>query len=148
MITLGVFFGICSLLTWFAFKQRVLLWRTAAIISWLGLGIMAWTSPFDIGVDVLPTGTQHVLSLICAVMIFATATMQMTTDIRHEQSIRGNKGFPGAESSSWTEWGPPPKKQTLSRSQIAYNEHKEKLKGVGERAERIRANRARRNYLS
>lgn len=94
--------------------------------AWLGLGVMVWTSPADVGIDTLPEGTQYVLSLVCAAMIFVLWQIQTGTDIAHEQSVQGKfKGYPGASSKSWTEWGPKPnnnKKPTSAERQAAYRE--------------------------
>jgi len=120
----------------------------AGILAWLGLGILAWISPATIGIaKPFPENAKYMIDLICVVMIFALALMQMQTDIRHEQLVRGRQaGYPGAETASWTDWGKPPKKRKLTaneESDVRYNEYRETLNSISVNAKKNRRARAR-----
>lgn len=144
MLTLAVLTGMALALTFMASKTRQILFRMGAILGWLGIGILAWTSPATIGVSTFPAGAQYVISLICVVMCIAVALMQMQTEIRREQFIKGRAGYPGAETSSWTEWGPTPRKKHMTAneaSSLRQIEHKQMIHEAS-----IRAAKRRRGY--
>jgi hypothetical protein len=147
MLTLAVLAGLAVVLTLVAFKSRYILYRMAAILGWLGLGILAWTSPAIIGIAGFPAGAQYVMSLICAVMVFAVALMHMQTEIRHEQLVKGRQvGYPGAETASWTSWGNPPGKKKMTKnemSNIRLQAYKQQLHEISERASKARRRRIR-----
>jgi hypothetical protein len=147
MLTLAVLVGIAIALTLIAFKSGMVLFRVGAILGWLAIGILAWTSPATIGVSTFPVGAQYVISLICVVMCIAIALMQMGTDIRHEQLVRGKQaGYPGAATASWESWGRPPKKKKMTKNDMSnqrQEEYAQELHTVSMRARKSRIARRR-----
>ena len=142
---LAILFGLAIALTLVAFKARILLFRLVGMLAWFGLGILAWTSPATIGIDTFPTGTQYIISLICAVMIFALWQLQMGTDIQHERLVRGKQaGYPGAETAKWTEWGRLPGNKHLTKWDKSRIEGEKYAAELHEISVRARKNRRRR----
>ncbi len=120
-----IFLALLSLgLTLIAIRVSLIVFRLAAAISWLSLGILFWTNVFT-GISVGATWVQA-LSFLCLVMIIASLTLQMKSDIRHEEIVRGHqRGYPGASSESWRDWGPKPnqkKTQTSLDRQMSYKQ--------------------------
>lgn len=113
---------IAGLLTFFALRVGMLLWRLAAAMAWLGLGIWLLLSD-STNLQMSDTWTQ-VIGTVFILMTIAVLTLQIRTDIRHERSVRGKQGYPGAETESYTTWGPTKrsKKPTAVERQANYKE--------------------------
>lgn len=119
------FILIAGLLTWFAIRVNLMLFRLAGAMSWLGLGIWLLLSD-STNLQMSDTWTQ-VIGLVFIVMCIGVLSLQMKADIRHEASVRGplgSVGFPGARSESYSTWGTKPKKrkETTLERQAAYRE--------------------------
>ena len=123
---LGVLGFLALGLSWLAIRVSMLVWRMAAAISWLVLGILFWTNALGTSIG---DPWVYALSLVFFLMIIAVLTLQMKSDIQHERSVRGNLGgYPGASSESWTTWGPR-KRAKKSTALERQSEYKELLRG-------------------
>jgi len=101
---LGVLIFLGLGLSWFAIRVNMILWRLGAALSWFSIGVLIWTN--ELGTDLTDPWT-YAVGLALFVMIIAVLQLQMKTDVAHERSVRGKiGGYPGAESESWTTWGP------------------------------------------
>lgn len=112
-------------LTIIANRIGIILFRMAAAVSWLTLGILFWTN--QLGTSLGSPWVQAV-SLVFLVMAVGVLSLQMRTDIRHEAQVRGSLGTPGARTESWTTWGPKQKKKALTTMERQAN-YKKKLRG-------------------
>jgi len=108
-------------LTIVSFRVSLLLFRLGAAMAWLALGILVWTDQLGMG---LGDPWTQVIAFVFLVMTIAVLTLQFRTDIRHEASVRGKLGTPGAGTESYTTWGPKPKKhkQTAMERQADYKQ--------------------------
>ena len=117
------FILLATILTFFAYKIRMMLFTLAAAMAWLGLGIWLLLSD-STNLQMSDLWTQ-VLGLVFVVMPIAVLMLQTRTDVRHEASARTKAGL--TETMGWVEnvkrekKGPP----TTMERQAAY---KEKLK--------------------
>ncbi len=123
---LGVLGFLALGLSWLAIRVSMLVWRMAAAISWLVLGILFWTNALGTSIG---DPWVYALSLVFFLMIIAVLTLQMRTDIRHERSVRGKiGGYPGASTESYVTWGPKKRKTKLTTLD-RQSEYKELLRG-------------------
>ena len=109
-------------LTAISLKVNLVLFRMAAAVSWLALGILFWTGAVGVG---LSSPWSQALGLVLLIMIIAPLTLQMVTEIRTEES-----------GKSWITWGKRPVGEKKSRSQRVYDEHKAKIRAA--RTKRLR----------
>lgn len=125
---LGVLTFMALGLSWFAVRVNMMLWRLGAALVWLAIGIVIWTN--TLGSDIADPWT-YALALALLVMIIAVLTLQMSSDIKHEASVRNVQGFPGSKTESWTGWGPKPrrKKQSELTAMERQADYKKRLKG-------------------
>lgn len=102
-------------LTIVSFRISLLLFRLAAALVWLTIGIIIWTN--QLGTDIADPWV-YTLALALLVMVIAVLSLQFKTDIKHEASVRRGLGGPGggtgANTESWTGWGPKPKQRKQS----------------------------------
>ena len=141
MLTLAVLVGIAIALTLVAFKSGLILFRMVAALAWLVLGILLLTSPATIGVGAFPTTVRTVMGFIFLMMIIAVLLLQINTEIRREMVTKGRAGYPGAQTSSWTEWGPAPNKKKMTKadaSRLRQEEYKDRLGEIRKRATKRR----------
>lgn len=120
------FILIAGLLTYFALKVNLMLFRLAGAMSWLGLGIWLLLSD-STNLQLSDTWTQ-VFGLLFLVMCIGVLSLQMKADVRHEASVRNVQGFPGSRTESYTTWGPKPKKHKETAMERQAN-YRKKLKG-------------------
>jgi hypothetical protein len=89
----------------------------------------------------------RVLGFVFLVMTIAPLLLQMGADIRHEQLVRGKQaGYPGAETTSYTDWGPKPKKKRMTKNDMSnqrQEEYTQELHTVSTRARKNRMARRR-----
>lgn len=113
---------LAGLLTAFAYKIRMLLFTMAAATAWLALGVWLLLSDSS-NLQMSDTWTQ-IIGFVFVLMTIAVLTLQIRTDIRHEAQVRGRVGYPGAETESYTTWGPKQrkKKPTALERQADYAE--------------------------
>ena len=88
-----------GLLTHFALRVNLMLFRLAAALSWVGLGIWLLLSD-STNLQMSDTWTQ-VLGTVFLVVAIGVLTLQMKADITHEATVR--KGSSKEEVISWTE---------------------------------------------
>jgi hypothetical protein len=70
------------------------------------------------------------LAFVFILLTFIPFLLQMNTEIKYEQSKQGKfQGYPGAESSSYTKWGPRPG-APVETSEMRQASHREKLREV------------------
>ena len=135
---------LAGMLTLIALKANLVLFRIGGALAWLTLGILLLTN--QLGTGVSQPWTQA-LGLLFLVMTVAVLTLQMVTDIRHERSVRGSPGRPGASTSSWKEWGPNPGKgpklTTDQQSQQRLLDHRKNIHQAVDRGTAAARNRRR-----
>jgi len=120
-----------SFLTYFSSRRPSMPLAICAALVWLALGVWLFLSPTPIF-----SFTETWAQMLAFVFILMTAIpflFQMNTEIRYEQSKQGKfKGYPGAESSSYTSWGPKPKKE-VETSEMRQAAHREQLRGISKK---------------
>jgi hypothetical protein len=87
-------------LTLICLKVHLLLFRLAASLCWLALGVLLLTGSIT-GIS-LSDNWVYILALLFIVMTVAPLSLQFITDIRHERQVRDRFGRPHMEYS--TEW--------------------------------------------
>ena len=131
-------------LTFLAFKVKLMLFRMAPAISWAGLGIYLLIGNIT-NLGIASAWTQ-MLGFVFLIMSIASLLLQVKSDSQHEMQVRGKRGFPGAESERWEEWGPNKKRgkvaPTSAERQAAY---RQQVRGAVQRGEDRRRATAKRN---
>lgn len=101
---------LAGILTVFAWKARFIVVSMASALVWFAMGAIIMISPstFDMGT----WGTQWtiMLAMVFILMTFAPLLLQMRTDIRHEQVIRG-------KTMTWTTSGHAPNGKLTRREE-------------------------------
>jgi len=132
------------MLTFLALKVKLILFRLAPAISWTGLGI--WLLIGNVTNLGIASAWTQMLGFVFIIMAIGSLLLQIKSDTQHESVTRGKRGFPGAESERWEEWGPKksrkPAKQTSEDRQAEY---RMKVRGAVQRGEERRRATAKRN---
>lgn len=122
------FIALALALTLIALKVRLILFRMAAALGWLVLGVWLLLSD-STNLQMSDTWTQ-ILGFLFLIMVVGVLSLQMITETKRELVDKSRPGFPGAGTSSWTEWGLKPKEEVESRSTRVKRERKEKLRAI------------------
>jgi len=123
-IGLIILAGMLSLL---AIRANLILFRIGAAISWIALAFLFLTNALG---PAIATPWVQVVSFTFVVMAFAVLLLQMRTETTYEArgQKRGAFGMRGeTESTSYTGWGPKPKKRK-STSAERQAEYKQELR--------------------
>ncbi len=112
---------IAAFLTYLARYTAQILVRMAASLAWLAMGI--WLLLGNVTGLGMSDNWAKVLGFVFIIMCIVPFTWQARTDIERTTTVQ-KKGFPGAETASYKDWGPTPKrrKETSEDRQIAYRE--------------------------
>ena len=126
-----LFIGLITLgfcLTLFASKRPSLPLALAAGLIWFATGVWLWFSTTPV-FGFSETWSQ-ILAFVFVILTFVPFLLQMNVEVKYEQSKQGKfQGYPGAESSSYTKWGPKPGEQ-VETSEMRQEAHREKLRAV------------------
>ena len=118
-------------LTMFSSRRPSMPLAICSALVWLALGVWLFLSPtpiFSIG----DTWSQ-MLAFVFILLVFVPFLFQVNTEIRYEQSRQGKfKGYPGAESSSYSSWGPKPKPE-VETSEMRQASYRNSLKIISKR---------------
>jgi hypothetical protein len=104
-------------LAFLAFKIKLILFRIASALCWLGLGIYLLLGKVT-NLSLSDTWTQ-VLAFVFFIMAIGCLLLQIRSDTEHTKVSKGRPGYPGAETESWKDWGPMHKTKKLSKSEEA-----------------------------
>ena len=117
---LVLFLGFLALgLTAISLKVTLILFRVAASISWLVLGILFLTGAVGVG---LSDPWSQALGFVFLVMTIAPLTLQMVTEVKRESS-----------GKSWAEWSRRPVEEEEPRDMKVKREHRERIRAARER---------------
>lgn len=117
--------ALALVLTYLSRRTHDLLLRIGTSLCWLAMLVYLLVGG-DANLSISNPWIQ-VLALGLLVMVIVPLTWQMKSDISHERQTRGKLGYPGAETESYTTWGPTGKKKPTALERQA--EYKELLKG-------------------
>jgi len=107
---------LASVLNFTAIRANLLLFRMAAAISWLTLGILLWTGALSTSMS--DPWTQA-LGFVFILMTVAPLTLQMVTETKRE-----------AKGQFWTEWRRNVKETKRQKSLRTQKEYKDQLRSL------------------
>ena len=116
---LAIFVVMALGLTWIAVANNLMLFRVAAALSWLSLGMalllgmvgMPWAQPYT-----------QVLGFVFIIMTAAPLTLQMVTEVERERN-----------GMRWKEWTRYPNGKPKSRGRASSDSYRSRLRGVTRR---------------
>lgn len=119
-------------LTYFSLKVQLILFRVAPTLCWIGLGVYLLLST-DPLLKISEPWNQ-ILGFVFLVMAIGTMILQIRSDSQHERTSKGGLGVPGAETETWTEWGPKKRRgKTKPTSAQRQAEYRMQVRGAVER---------------